>query len=413
MSPLDSLRSLWQALAGNRSRVWLTLVGMIIGSATIVILASLIRGGREALMRADQSATESDLIEVWGDATPPRERNRTQRPLSESDASLLRDSAFLQGAQVVSKGWKDSRAFFRGRDKPVSIDSNTPSAPALYRLGMLHGRFIDDQDMHDERHVCVVGYEVWKDLLGAPSDLSGLTLRMAGQEWTVVGAMIDKPMIGIAEGSWVWNRRVVVPQTTFDALYNHERSSTRLFVRLAAAEDLVERLDFLKPIVRGTILRAHYGVHNFTLPSEDKDRKQRDLILSVVQTLLFSTGFLAMFVGGINIMNIMLVTVTERTREIGIRRALGAPPSAILTQFMLEAAAIALLGGILGVGLGIGVAAASAKGLEKVVGVWNLHIEPWSIALGLGLSLVTGLVFGILPALRAARLNPVDALRFE
>jgi putative ABC transport system permease protein len=112
-------------------------------------------------------------------------------------------------------------------------------------------------------------------------------------------------------------------------------------------------------------------------------------------------------------MNVMLVTVTERTREIGIRRAVGAPPRAILVQFLVEAAAIALAGGVAGVLTGIGLSWLAARGLARLVGQWALHVEPWSIALGLALSLVTGIAFGLFPAWRASRLDPVEALRYE
>jgi len=118
-------------------------------------------------------------------------------------------------------------------------------------------------------------------------------------------------------------------------------------------------------------------------------------------------------VGGINIMNIMLVTVTERTREIGIRRAIGATPGEILTQFLLEAAVLGLAGGVIGVLGGIGCAALSTLALRATLGAWTLHIEPWSIALGVGLALCTGVAFGLFPAWQAAKLDPVEALRFE
>src|SRR5262249_52285178 len=137
------------------------------------------------------------------------------------------------------------------------------------------------------------------------------------------------------------------------------------------------------------------------------------LIFSIIKMLLLATGLLSLFVGGINIMNIMLVTVTERTREIGVRRAVGATPGAILGQFLLEASFIALTGGVIGVLGGMMFSWLIAVVLTQAIGQWNLHIEPWSIALGLGLSLFTGIAFGMMPAIRASRLDPVEALRYE
>ena len=170
---------------------------------------------------------------------------------------------------------------------------------------------------------------------------------MSGEEWTVVGALKDKPMIGNTSGSWTWNRRTIVPQSTFDAIYNQTHEATHVFIRLQGSETLAARLDAVKSLVSSAVLRRHYGVHNFKVANDDRERQQEHLILGIIEALLLSTGMLALFVGGINIMNIMLVTVTERTREIGVRRAVGATPGAILVQFLLEATLIALVGGLI------------------------------------------------------------------
>jgi putative ABC transport system permease protein len=168
-----------------------------------------------------------------------------------------------------------------------------------------------------------------------------------------------------------------------------------------------------RQMIDAAIKRRHYGVENFRVDRESKDEEQFNVIVSVIKILLLGTGLLSLFVGGINIMNIMLVTVTERTREIGVRRAIGADPTSILMQFLLESAFIALTGGIIGVLGGLGLAWSAAFVLTKVLGAWKLHVALWSIVLGLGLSVATGVAFGIFPAWRAARLDPVEALRYE
>ena len=168
----------------------------------------------------------------------------------------------------------------------------------------------------------------------------------------------------------------------------------------------------LRGIIDATLLRRHHGVENFKI--EDKDSHAQELlVLDIIKMLLLSTGVVALIVGGINIMNIMLVTVTERTREIGVRRAVGASPRAILLQFLCEAAAVSLLGGVLGVLSGVALSCLAGALLAQLVGRWAFHVEVWSIVLGLGLSVTIGVVFGFYPAWRAARLDPIEALRAE
>jgi putative ABC transport system permease protein len=154
-------------------------------------------------------------------------------------------------------------------------------------------------------------------------------------------------------------------------------------------------------------------VKNFEIESDARGEDQEELILKIIEVLLFGTGVIALFVGGINIMNIMLVTVTERTKEIGIRRAVGATPAEIARQFVLEAAVLAGAGGILGVVGGIAMTGALSLILTHVLAPWRFVVEPWAIALALGMATSTGIAFGLFPALRAARLDPVAALRSE
>jgi putative ABC transport system permease protein len=205
---------------------------------------------------------------------------------------------------------------------------------------------------------------------------------------------------------------VLVPETTYDAILSPSRDADRLYVRRARGPLLTTPMDTLRAVIESTLLRRHLGVKNFKLEKE-QDKGQERLILDVIKILLLGTGLIALFVGGINIMNVMLVTVTERNREIGVRRAVGATPRLILAQFLVESGSVALIGGLFGVALGACLSYVSAFVLGKVLGAWSFHVDAWSVALGLGLSLFTGVVFGLLPAFRASRLNPIDALRSE
>lgn len=168
----------------------------------------------------------------------------------------------------------------------------------------------------------------------------------------------------------------------------------------------------LRNAADGLLLRRHLGVRNFEVDDPAKRSEERT-ILAVVRLLLIGTGVLSLFVGGINVANVMLVAVTERTREIGLRRALGATRGSIVAQFLLEAAALATAGGLVGVAAGALLAAVVGAGLGRWLGEWDITLQPWAIGSALGAALVTGLLAGVAPALRAARIDPIRALAFE
>jgi putative ABC transport system permease protein len=398
--------------ASNRVRAFLTLLGIMIGAGSIVLLASVLHAGEEALLDTSQHATEADLLQIRRDEPPAKQLRRTRRVLSEGDAELLGDSPLLEGAPVATETSRDVFAQKPVR-KRVRIVGGVPSALSLYRLTVEKGRFITAEDVAERRHVAVVGHELWRVLLEERADLDGATLDIDGQSWSIVGVLKVKPALGGGDGPWLWNGKMVVPQTTFDAHYSPERQVHRLFVRLSGKGSLRDRMRAVESIVRQSLLRRHYGVENFKIEGEESGVNQERLVLMVIKMLLLGTGLLSLLVGGINIMNIMLVTVTERTREIGVRRAIGASPTDILLQFLLEASFISLVGGLFGVLGGLSLAWLVAFGLTKALGSWAFYVEPWSIALGLGLSLLTGIIFGIQPARRASRLDPVEALRQE
>jgi putative ABC transport system permease protein len=198
----------------------------------------------------------------------------------------------------------------------------------------------------------------------------------------------------------------MIPETTYDALYASTHEVDRLYVRKKDHQAAARAAAF------GVLSRRHFGVENFAL-SKDQSGGMEALVLNVIRVLLLGTGALAVMTSGINIMNVMLVTVSERTREIGLRRAVGETPRSILVQFLLEAAALSFSGGLVGVLGGIAVASAAAAAARAAIGHWMFAIVPWSLALGLGLAVMTGLLFGIVPAWRAARVSPIDALRME
>ncbi|HVK63000.1 MAG TPA: ABC transporter permease [Polyangium sp.] len=412
----DLLRSVRFVVRG-RLRALLTLLGVMIGSGSIVVLASLLRSGEAALLRASQEATESDLVQVRREEANARDRKRTRRELSRDDARALRASGGIRGFEAQSESTKRTEAHAGDKKTSITLVSATPAARSLYRLELARGRFFVDADLERRARVCILGHEVWQKLFGdrgfAAFDADDLPrVVVEGHAWTVIGVLVHRPIFGSTDSTDIWNRKVLVPETTYDAILSPNHAVNRIYVRRTDTAEVTTPLSTLRRIVSSTLLRRHLGVKNFKV-EDDESSSQDRLILSVVELLLLSTSLMALLVGGINIMNIMLVTVTERTREIGIRRAVGASRRAILAQFLLEAAAVSSVGGAFGVLGGVGFSWLLAQVMTQVVGPWDHHVEPWSVGLGLGLALVTGVVFGFYPAWRAARLDPIEALRTE
>lgn len=411
MSPLDLAVTLRRSLAGNRARLVLTLLGVIIGSASIVMLAGLLKGGEEALVKLNQGVHGSDLIRVGREEPPDKDLSRPTRELSRFDEAALASSRALSGSEVVSESSREVQGVWAGRQKRLRLTGVSERAPPLFRLAAGRGRLLTSEDVAERRRVCVLGFEVWEELFEREEDLSKLRLSADGATWVVVGVLAHKPTLEKGDGTWMWDRRVMVPQTSFDAAYDPSHRVKSIIVRSPGASRA--GLTALGSLVEGTLLRRHLGVKNFKLQGQQEGRGEEEMILFIVKALLLCTGLLSLVVGGINIMNIMLVSVSERTREIGLRRAVGATPGAILGQFLAEACTLSGVGGALGVGGGIAVSWLLALALSQAFGGWQFHVEGWSVLLALGLALLTGIGFGLMPAWRASRLLPVDALRAE
>ena len=419
MSALDLLRALGGAFA-HRLRAALTVLGIVIGTGSIVLLASVLHGGEAFLLHASQQASNDDVIEAHVDEAPPAQRDRTTRPLSRADAAEVAGSPVLLGAMVEPESSLDTLAHWQGRKKRVAVVSAGASTLALYRLRIARGRALDEDDRARGSRVCVIGHEVHEELLRATVPLDGLRLEIDGRLFSVVGVLEKKPLLGATDATYIWDRKVLIPETTYDALYAPSHEVKRIYVRVpesssGAGEGSARRQQHrrvARAAVNGVLLRRHLGVLNFALAKDESGGMER-LIMNVIRVLLLGTGMLALLASGINIMNVMLVTVSERRREIGLRRAIGATPRSILVQFLLEAVGLSAVGALVGIAAGVLLAWLTALLASSTIGEWELAVPAWSLGLGLGLALATGVVFGAGPAWRAARLSPIDALRSE
>jgi putative ABC transport system permease protein len=410
----DQLDSVLHAFRQHKARSLLTLLGMIIGAGSVVLLSGLLRGGEEALQRTNQFIDESDVIEVETADVPPQQRGRTMRPLDSADQRALDGNPATGSAAEGELMLWSKYAYVGSERKRVMVLGASPQALTLYRVKLWRGRFIDDEDLSQRSRVCVVGYEIWEELFNGKDDLQGMSLRVNGFRCEVIGVLAHKAPLVAGPGTWMWDRRVVMPSTTFQAVIRHSRQVDEIYIRvMPTLKELAVQLERARSFVSSVLLSRHHGVRNFRVDEDKGEKQQTEIIFMVINVLMLCTAALSMFVGGINIMNIMLVTVTERTREIGVRRALGATRSDILGQFLLEAALISGIGGLCGVLGGMALIFLAAKALTLFLGAWHPYYQTWAIVAGLLSSTLTGVVFGLYPAWRAARLDPVEALRYE
>lgn len=411
MTVLDRLRAL-RALLREPLRTALTLLGIIIGSGAIVLVVGLVAGAETAIVAANQSITGSDLVEVRKKELPARERLRGRPELDRADARSLGASWLSEGRELHAENHKTTRAEAGARKKDVRLVSAGVSSAALFKLELGQGRFINVEDVRLSRRVAVVGEEVWRELFDGAKLGPSTTFRTEGVLYQVIGVLAPKPMIGSTTGTNIWARKVQVPETTFDALYAPDHGVRRLVVRSAPARPSVLALSVFRPWLTHFLERRHAGAKNFELDDAEA-RELEQTILRVIKLLLLASGILTLGTGAINVANVMFVSVAERTREIGLRRALGETERSIVAQFLLEAATLGLFGGLLGVLFGVGATFAAGFGLAQVFPAFVAEIEPWALGSGLCLSVLAGLVAGIVPALRAAHLDPVAALRAD
>lgn len=380
-------------------RVFLTIVGIVIGASAIVLIASLVHGGRTFLVHANQEVSGDDVIEVHPEDPPPKDQAKTTRPLSRADVGALEGA--LPSASIAPESTRDTFAFRGAKRKRVAIVSASPNTLTLYRLKLARGRALERED--HGRRVCVIGHEVAEELLKEGG--LGEHLVIDGRAFVIVGVLADKPMVGSTDSTYLWNRKVLVPEATYDAIYAPSHEVSRIYVRSTQRARA-------RTTTTGILLARHLQVTNFAL-GKDQSGGTEETVLRVIQVLLVGAGGLALFASGVNVMNVMLVTVSERRREIGLRRAIGATPRDILGRFLLEAAALSTTGGAIGVAIGAALAWAIALLARRGLGHWELAIAPWSIALGLGLAVGVGVAFGVWPAWRASKTSPLEALRAE
>ena len=397
------------SLAGHKMRSFLTMLGVVIGVAAVIALVAVGQGAQAQVLSRFQSLG-SNLLTVSARTTSGFSRagfRQTTRSLNETDVEAIRSMA-TSVAKVAPEYAANATIVYGAETMNVSVTGVTEVYGDVRNWVVQLGRFISADDTANSSMVVVLGQGVLSELFGtSPVNPIGQTVRINRQNYEVIGVLKTKGESGTSNQD---NVAFVPLRTAQLKLGGAGTSSVRtisLQVRSANEMELAEAQ--VTAILRALHGIAEGGTNDFQI------QNQADLVSSVEETtgtfttLLGSIAAISLIVGGIGIMNIMLVSVTERTREIGIRKAVGAKRSDILTQFLVEAVVLSVVGGLLGVAFGI----AGAQFVAPLLGSSKAIVTSQSIILALSVSLGIGIFFGLYPASRASQLNPIDALRYE
>jgi putative ABC transport system permease protein len=413
MNILQTLIIALKSLSGNKLRSALTVLGIVIGVAAVIAMLGIGRGA-QASITANITSTGTNLLFV----RPGAASTGGVAQAAGSAASLtLADATALEGANgvlaVAPEADGRAQVVYQGLNANSRVVGATAAYLAVRNLALANGDFISAANVSGRASVVVLGSNVASSLFGDPTGGVGNVIKVNGQPFKVVGVLVAQGGTGFGSQ----DDQIIVPITTAQTrLLGARRQGASTSVDTINVQVVDAKSIQTATSAIGDILRQRHkvlaGAEDFTVQS------QADLLTtltSVTNTLTVFLGGIAgisLVVGGIGVMNIMLVSVTERTREIGIRKAIGARRRDILTQFLLESAGLSLLGGVIGIALGWGIAASIGT-----VQLGGSSVKPLvgldSIVLATTFSAAIGLFFGIYPAMRASSLRPVEPLRYE
>jgi putative ABC transport system permease protein len=406
VSSFEILRFAVRALLANRLRSLLTMLGIIIGIAAVIILTALGQGA-SAFITNQITGLGANSITVAPHAasgTAGASAGSSSRPLSPADATALSDPQGAPDIAYVAPVVQSSATIAAGANSETdTVIGSTPDYFPGSNTTVASGRAYTQADVDDNRPVVVLGSTVATDLFGAGNPV-GQTVLLNGSPFGVIGVLQSK---GQGGGFSNADSNVLAPVSTVQSTLTGFGNLNQIVVgaRSTAVQNAAESEIY-------SILDRRHGItdpnnRDYQLISSAQIAQVLDSTLSTLSLLLAGIAGISLLVGGIGITNIMLVSVTERTREIGIRKALGAPPSAILAQFLVESVILSALAGLIGVGIGIAVT------LIPLPGGFRAIVVPTAVIVAFVVSVAIGVFFGGYPARRASRLRPIEALRRE
>lgn len=406
----------YDSVVSHKFRSGLTILGIVVGIITFVVVASILTGMRGNIVKMFEEYGTNNiyLFHLSTGFGPSNRDERNRKALTMDDASaIVAQAPAVQDVATVAvnigswgTGFDDNMIYEDKNYRWALTDGVTPNYLEVANVKLKTGRWLTEMDEYERRNVLVVGVNAVEALFNSEADEAlGKQIRMNGTLWLIVG-VLEKREAGFF-GENEEDRKIFMPFRTARKV-----APTRDAV-LHIAQAKTGRLNDAVQEIEG-VLRVRREVktgelNNFDVKTADDFMKQFDGMIAGIGIAAIAISGLGLLVGGIGVMNIMLVSVTERTKEIGIRKALGATRSNIVLQFLAEAMALTFLGGVIGLSISIGI----SNLILLLIPTLPAKVEIWMIVSSLTISVLIGLVFGVLPARKAAKLDPIECLRYE
>jgi len=408
---LNSLRNLRQ----NKRRSFLTALGIIIGVSSVIIIVAIGQGAQNLILSQVKSFGPTLIGVLPGkseDKGPPASVfGINVTTLTYDDAIALTDPSNVPDVVAVAAYVSDKEtASWSGNQLDASVNGTTVGYLEVEQAEVAEGRFFSQTEESDVSRVAVLGSTVKQDLFGATDPL-GRSVKIKGQAFEVIGVMKERGAVGFQNNDDL----ILLPIKSAQRLLLGINHINLLRLKVSSAEEVPQAMDLVK-----LTLRERHGINDQSGDNDDftvrSSAEAIDMIKTVTDALTFFLGAMAalsLLVGGIGIMNIMLIRVTQRTREIGLRKAVGATNRDIRWQFVVESGVITLAGGLIGIIVGEAVAMAVAAVINKLGYDWGYGFSWTSIVVSVSLAILIGVVFGLYPAFKAGKLNQIEALRYE
>jgi len=398
------------AIFTNKLRSALTMLGIVIGVAAVVGTVAIGEGAKTLIMEEIEKVGGRTLFVVerhyWIRKDDKWMRNPSREYLTREDARTIELQA-PSVKEITPEILRDIDASFGREGRRYLMEATVPTFTESQSWFLDFGRFLSNEDMNTWKKVAVIGAKVWEEMFDKVNPI-GREIRFGAERFTVVGVMEER---GSAFGDFNRDEEIIVPLTTAQRRFRGN-DHVDMFWGKAKSFEVADRAVLEAKTI---LMRRHNAEEFFEIQSVKGALDQVNKVITIIKVMLGGTAAIALIVGGVGIMNIMLVSVTERTREIGLRKATGAKNRDIMFQFIIEAIILCIVGGLIGILAGFGLGLGLAKIITGIIkeAEWPSTVSVRSIIMAVGAASSIGLFFGLYPARKAAKLQPVEALRYE